>query len=361
MVTFGFYLFKRNLQVLLLVLLVFFVLFIIIGFATEVQAVKGNYTLLQALVYVVVNSGGLISLVLPIIGLFSLLITMGSFASGSEIIAIQAGGMSYRGLVLQVFSTFFLLFCLLLALNEIMMPLGGAVGDQIKSTALNERRLTGENVWVKDVSGFVFVKKVLHSDKLQGVVYYELDDKGRLQGHVRGDFAHRINGEWVLIQAKQTNILYGDSPTKMQINRQIQEKVVLKNVLSDSQVQFSTLPPTRIFLWDLFAQIHQLKRLNIDNIEYEISFWYRVLSPLSVAGFIFLLLPVFIGSPRHTGVGERVFLGLVIGVPYFILLQASQYTVTAYSWPPAIAASVLPVTLLFVGLWRFFSVQRVNM
>ena len=72
---------------------------------------------------------------------------------------------------------------------------------------------------------------------------------------------------------------------------------------------------------------------------------------------LILAVPFVLGSLRSVGVGQRVFIGALIGTVFYTLNQSFSYLAVVYSIPPLLATAIPGFVML--GLAMFF-IRRLN-
>jgi lipopolysaccharide export system permease protein len=79
-----------------------------------------------------------------------------------------------------------------------------------------------------------------------------------------------------------------------------------------------------------------------------LAFWQKLLAPLATVVMMVLAIPFVFGQQRSGGMGARLFMGIVLGLAFFVVSRGFGYFGLLYGIPAVIGAA-LP-TLLFFGL-----------
>jgi lipopolysaccharide export system permease protein len=88
-----------------------------------------------------------------------------------------------------------------------------------------------------------------------------------------------------------------------------------------------------------------------DPGKYETEMWTKLVHPFLILTMILLSIPVLFGSARSTGLGVRLFLGVMIGLVYYLVSRAFFFLAVHFGLG-AWLASTLPVALLaLAGIW----------
>jgi lipopolysaccharide export system permease protein len=105
--------------------------------------------------------------------------------------------------------------------------------------------------------------------------------------------------------------------------------------------------PGQLPLLQLKKYIEHLKLNAQDTRAYELAYWGKVVLPLSTAVMLILAVPFVFGNARAGGLGRNLFLGIMLGLGFFVLNKALGYIVLVYGVHPFVGAT-LP-TLMFLG------------
>ena len=104
--------------------------------------------------------------------------------------------------------------------------------------------------------------------------------------------------------------------------------------------------PTMLPLWELADYIALMRENAQSAIDYEVAFWLKIINPFATLGMLFLAVPFVLRAGRNVGVGQRIFLGAVVGAVFFLLTRALSYVVVVYRINPAVTAVVLACVFL---------------
>ncbi|MDZ7622027.1 MAG: LptF/LptG family permease [Candidatus Competibacteraceae bacterium] len=98
---------------------------------------------------------------------------------------------------------------------------------------------------------------------------------------------------------------------------------------------------------ELWVYVDYLERNGLDAQSYRLALWRKLLAPLSYLAMLVIAMPFVFGPQRTAGVGQRLLIGLLLGLVFFLLNYLLGNVVLLYGFPPLVGAS-LP-TLLFMG------------
>ena len=97
--------------------------------------------------------------------------------------------------------------------------------------------------------------------------------------------------------------------------------------------------PEYLTFWGLLNYIDFLNQ-NAQNAQrYEQALWVKLVKPLSIIAMIVLAVPLVRGTSTTTAVGQRVFVGALIGIIFHIANQICSHLGVVYDIPPAISVT----------------------
>jgi lipopolysaccharide export system permease protein len=105
--------------------------------------------------------------------------------------------------------------------------------------------------------------------------------------------------------------------------------------------------PQALPVWGLWKYIRFMQINEQDASNYEVVFWGKVVHPLLTLSMILVSIPILLGSSRSRGTGARLFLGILVGIVYYLVSRTFSYLALLYGLSPLAAAMAPP--LLFIG------------
>ncbi|MCG8378682.1 MAG: LptF/LptG family permease, partial [Proteobacteria bacterium] len=127
------------------------------------------------------------------------------------------------------------------------------------------------------------------------------------------------------------------------------------SLLEPEMVDLIIIKPEYLTFWGLINYIGFLKQ-NAQNAQrYEQALWTKLMRPLSILAMIVLAVPLVRGTSRTTAVGQRVFLGALIGISFHIANQISGHLGVVYEIPAIVSVTVPTILLAVVTLFMLRS------
>ena len=106
---------------------------------------------------------------------------------------------------------------------------------------------------------------------------------------------------------------------------------------------------------DLWSYLQHLRSNKEETGRYEIAFWKKAFYPLSIFVMLALSMPFAYLSARAGGVSIKIFLGVMIGILFYVLNSLFSYLGGASTLPPVLAALFPPAVVLLLAacaVWR---------
>jgi lipopolysaccharide export system permease protein len=338
--------------VLIGILSVMLLLLVLIGFfevVAELEDVERGYTTGLAYTYVLFGLPRYSYELFPVATLLGSLIGLGLLASNSELMAMRAAGISITRIVISVLKVGVLVLGAVVWVGEYLAPQAEQQAQRMKMEALSDQisLKTRYGFWSRDGNTFINIRQVLPDTQLADLSLYEYDDQARLKRTVFAQRATYHSGRWIL-QGVSMNFF-----TEDQINTETLKEMVWQTQLEPASLDVLTVKPHMLAAWDLWRYIGYLQKNGQASASYEVAFWGKLAAPLVTLVMLFLSIPFVFGSLRSVSVGQRIFVGAMLGIVFYLLNRAFSYMAVVYAINP-LFATVFPLLLFFtMALWLF--------
>ncbi|NOY73869.1 MAG: LPS export ABC transporter permease LptG [Gammaproteobacteria bacterium] len=328
-----------------IVMLVFLALFTFSTFINELGDVgRGSYGLKEAAIYVSATLPRLAYQLFPSVALLGSIIGLGVLASNSELLVFRASGYSLLRIISAVMKTGFIFVLLMTLLGEMVAPVTEQYAQNMRSQAINQSEKLSlhkrDGFWARDGEYFVHVRDMYPDGSLGGIAIYNINKNHQLTEVVQAKHAIFLNSEWVLQQVVKSSI------KKDQVSVKTVDELSWPTLMSPDLVSIVAVNPEFLSAWGLFKYIRYLKNNGLEADRYEQFFWKKLVAPIATAVMVFLAVPFVFGTLRTVPVGQRVFIGTLVGVGFHILNQGVGFIGLVYGWNPFFV-SVLPTVLFF--------------
>lgn len=343
------YLVRAVITGVVLVLLVLLSLSVFINLVAEFDNIgTGDFQLPDAFMYVLLRMPKQAFDMLPVAGLIGALFGLGNLASNSELIVMRGAGMSVARIARSVTIAGLILALLGVALGELIAPPAEQFARSERTRLLNQQISIAGNAstWVKDENRIVNIREIADNQGAGGVFLFAIDSQHRIESIGRAASA-RIDTRqrWLLQDYKQTR--FNDDGVQSD-----SEPLAVRNSrLNPEVLRLSVIDPERLASPGLLRYIRYLKDGNLETRSYEVALWSRTATIASVFVLTLLALPFVFGQLRSAGTGQRLLIGVVLGIAYFLASKMMLNSGEVFNLNPFLTAW-LPTLLmaLFTGL-----------
>lgn len=349
------YIIKEVLKGSLVALLILLTLFNLFTLSDELKDFGiGNYGLKEIFLYLVLTSPRVFYELVPFAALLGSLFIVGSMQNHREIIAMRAAGLSLFWVIKSVMQAGIVLLILSIFVGEFIAPDAEHKAQLLKTIAQNNKVMMRSKygLWLREKSWFINVRNIEEKGSLSDIYIYELNDENQLVSITQAEHADFVGNElWTMSAIKQTEI----SAQKIVANRQHQ--MDWKTTINPDLLDATVIKSDNMSLYDLFMYIDFQKQNNQKSQTYELAFWSRLINPFITFIMLLVSIPFVIGTNRGLSTGERMMIGIVIGIMFNIFDKIAGSVGLVYGFNPMLMA-IFPSLLVFCG--ATYAVSRVR-
>jgi lipopolysaccharide export system permease protein len=307
---------------------------------------RGSYGLWEALAYVLLTLPRRIYEMVPTAALLGSLLWLGNLAANSELTAMRAASVTLRRLVFWVMQGGLIVVLGMVALGEFVAPGAEARGQNLKTFAFDERLTVSRiGLWARDGNRIIHADAVLPGKRLGDVRVIEMGPDGQVTSIAKARLASLRDGEWVLSEVLSSQL--SESGVRAE---SLAEKRV-DRLLAPEYLGVLVVEPRQMAALDLFSYITYLRENRLDSTPYEVAFWQRLTMPASTWVMLLLAIPFLFGRQREGGAGRRLFVGVLLGVSFVLVMRVMTHMGMVYELPPWLAASA--------PLWLFLAIALI--
>ncbi len=342
------------------VTLAFLLLFFFFDFVDALGDVNTGaargYTLSYALLHVLLQLPNHLYELLPITVLIGTIYVMARLAESSEYTILRTSGLDpYRALgILLVLGLGFV--ALTFVFGDYVAPAANRSAQTLQARFLGDITVGRTGAWLKDRQDqrnySVNVGALASDGTLSQIRIFEFDNQqGRLLSTTKAAKGHIAAGErWELQDVERRGFEHAaDAEPRVVVERLATWQ--WSTGISLDMVAAALVSPDRMQTLDLFQYINHLKQNGQSAQRYEIEFWRKVFYPISCLVMMVLALPFAYLHFRTGNIAGYVFLGVLVGISFFLLNNVFGHIGNLRNWVPWIAAA-LPgaiYTLLSLG------------
>ena len=345
----------------LLVLLTLVALASVFAFVGELEDVgEGRYGVLEAAQYVLLTVPSKAYLLFAPAVLLGSLLGLGALAANSELTVMRAAGISNGRIVRSVLLTGLALMAVMALIGESVMPRSEQLAEEIRLTALDKRLSVkgGNGLWVRSSGRYVNIATVMPDFTLLDVSVHAFVDNA-LETTLRAARARRDGADrWMLEDIRVSRL--GESGVVTERIDSLGWTALLERLdgvaarteppplVSADVLKSLSVSPENLSVADLAEQVRYLRGNGLESRRIELAFWVKLTSPLATLVMLMLSLPFVFGSQRSGGTGQKIFVGIMLGIVYVLLNRLLTQLALANGLPPPLAAA-LPLAL-FLGV-----------
>lgn len=317
---------------------VLMILFGVYLFADEQGNIgSGAYTVVDALVFALLNLPSSIFGLLPLGALIGALLGLANLARGSELTVMRAAGVSILRIAGWVGVTGLLLAGAAWVIGDYIAPPLEQYALQQKTFArFKEISLIGDqSAWAKDGNTFITVQRQTTDNQFGGVYVFHFDDSHHLVSVARAASAE-ADKHWILrdyIESRLESKPDGDHVT---VTREAAHR--FDTSLSADFLGLGAKSPETLPGRVLFDMIGHLRANGLDSSAFEIAFWSRIARTVAIVFFVMLAVPFALGSTRSGSANIRIVLGVMVGVAFFLFAKTVESGAPVFNLPPLLVA-----------------------
>ena len=323
------------------------------------QGPQGAYEMRHALLFVVLQVPSHVYELMPITVLIGTIFVMARLAQSSEFTILRTSGLGpFKALrLLLELGLVFVAFTFVV--GDYVTPHASRQGQLLKARYLGMSISQGmSGAWLKEAQGptanVVNVAALSNDAQLAGIRIFQFDAQGRFTGMItaaQGRFSPDGTA-WELRGVRQDQF-NAPTATSSNIQRNALDSLRWPNTLSEEMVSVALLKPERMATLDLFNYIQHLNNNGQASQRYEIDFWKKVFYPLSCLVMVVLSLPFGYLHLRNTPMNSMIFLGVIIGVSFFLFNNLFGFIGNLNAWSPWLAAATPGLIYMSASLLAF--------
>lgn len=314
---------------------------------------RGYYDMVHAALFTLYSVPGDVVTFFPMAALIGGLIGLGILASSSELVVMQAAGLSRLNIISSVMKSAVLMVLVMMAVAEWGAPVSDRAARELRIKAISDGNVFAarQGVWAKDGDSFVNIKEVDDLGNLKDITIYQFDQNLALTTVTSAKAAQYLDDAWRLQQV--TELHFGEE----QIQQAQQATQRWWSTLTPDKLSVVSIKPEMLSLKGLNEYVDYLKQNGQEASRYELAYWRKVLQPLTVAAMLLLALSFIFGPLRSVTMAARVLLGILTGFGFYMSNEVFGPLALVYQLPP-LAGAALP-SILFIGISLYFMRKKI--
>ena len=331
----------------LVVLLAIIGLDVLFAFVDELKDLTDQYTLSVAVKYVLLRIPGSVYEFIPLSCLVGCLIGLGLLASSSELTVMRAAGVSKFKIVLSVCRPVLLLVVVAALIGEYVVPVSGQQATVEKAKAHGGGRAVGTQygVWHREGNWVMHFNAIERDGTVHGLTLYEFDANNRLISSSFATKAVYLEGHWNLSNLKST---YFDGD-RTQVEKLKQDS--WRSELKPELLELLSMEPIDMSVKSLYQFNGYMNSQGIRASSHQLAFWSKVLQPLAIFSLVLIAVSFVFGSLRSVTMGQRVLVGILVGLVFKFSQDLLGPASTVYGFSPLLAVLSPIGVCVLAGAW----------
>lgn len=315
-------------------------LYSFIGFITEIDQGSDRLSVgkIFEITLLLMPSG--LYVLMPLVAMLGTLLGIGQLAAQSELTAMRAAGYSNLRIGRSAMIAGLLLGLVAVGLGESLAPAGERAAESIKSGA-RSTSVSGP-VWLRDGSDVFFIRSLDAEDHFADADVYRLGDTLELVSMMHVAEAYHDNGTWRFENVRRTEFSGGSTRVETL------DAMEWTSGLTPEVLRLYVLESDNVSARGLMRLVQYFDDNGLDATEQRMQLWRKLLAPLTVMAMVLFAVPFVFGPTRGGGAGQRLLIGVLVGVSFHLVNEISASLGALYGWPAPIAAG-LPTALLMVA------------
>ena len=334
------------LKATLMTLLVLVILLVFFTTMEELEDVgRGDYRAIDAFWVSVLAAPRYIFEAFPVAALLGSLVGLGSMGVHGELVAMRSAGFSLRQIVMAVMKTGLVMVSLVLVFGEVVAPRAEQHSEQHRTEKQQGQVTlrTEYGFWARDGQAFVNVRNVDAGGILRDIHVYEFGPDQQLHQHTHAASAIHRTDHWQMSDIETFSV------GKDGIEAQRLTVARWDSLLDPDLLKAVVVQPAMLGLGELYRYIRVMRANGQSATDYEVAFWGKIATPLSTMVMLFIAVPFVLAHQRFVSMGERVFIGIALGMSFYTFSRGMSYVAVVYEFNPMLSALIPAVAFLAIG------------
>jgi len=320
---------------------------LVFSLSEEMTSTDENYSMLDALSFVLLTTPTSIYELLPFIALGGALIGLGILASNNELVVMQAAGITVWRIVGAVLKPTLLIMLFSLVLGEYIAPPLEQIAqsNQAIEKSGSDSISSEQGIWRKLGNEYIHFNAIAPGgDELFGVTRYRIGENRTIVSSSFAESAEYSEQQnlWRLYNVKESIIAPGS------ISTQEFAEADWNVDLSPELLAVLLVEPDRQSISGLYQFANFFDAQGLDSATYYLAFWKKLLQPIATLVLVILAISFVFGPLRESTMGFRVFVAMGIGLAFTIMQRMMEPASLLYGFSPLIAV-LIPI-LICAGL-----------
>ena len=320
----------------------------IIKFVEQMKNVgQGTYDAWDAAYFVILKMPVEIAEFFPMAALIGALIGLGSLASSSELVVMQAAGLSKLRIAGSVLKTAIPMVLAVMVIGEDVAPKTDKAAYAMRDQARHGEQSVSNKygVWAKDADSFVSIARMNSNAELFDVQLYFFDNNMQLEHAMVARKGVYQQGSWLLQNVSNTYFRADKTETE-----QLAE-YIWETELTPKKLEVILSDQDKMSMRDIYNYIAYLENNEQDASRYWLTFWRKAVLPFTVIVMMLLSVSFIFGGLRSVTMGTRLIFGIASGFIFHVLGELFGPFSLVFELPPILGALLPSLLVLTIAMY----------
>jgi lipopolysaccharide export system permease protein len=307
---------------------------------------RGDYRALDAMLVSLLAAPRYVFEAFPVATLLGSLVGLGAMGAHGELVAMRSAGISLRQIVLAVMKGGAVMVVLILLFGELVAPWAEQRASIHRMEKLQDKVILQSQFgyWARDGQTFVNVRAIEPGGVLKDIRVYEFGPGQRLVGTTHATQAVYRGDHWQMGGIERVAI------DEQGVRAQRLDTVRWESLLDPGLLAAVMAEPAMLRLGELFRYIRVMRDNGQSTTDYEVAFWSKLAIPLSTLVMLFIAVPFVLAHQRFVSMGQRVFVGIALGMSFYTLSRGMSYVAVVYDFYPFVSALLPAAAFLAIAV-----------
>lgn len=271
----------------------------------------------------------------PVAVLIGGAIALVSLSDKRELLALLAIGYSRRAINILLLGFSAVLMLLMFGMGELVIPQASmrlAEIEHSRDDSSSTVQKTANGYWMRRGANYIHLRSMQGLAQGTGVTVYHINSQQEIANVFYADHAQLTSGHLVLSNGREIQLQKGGIET---IQNFSQRHIAIPH---SGDLSLEHLIPQAMNVFQLWSHIRFLHQNMINSNRYELAFWSRFSTILTIPIMLFLALLWAFAPPRSDSVRRRVFAAILLGIVYVLLSRFIGTASIVWGGIPALGA-----------------------
>lgn len=311
--------------------------------------------------------------ILPIGLLIGSVVALANLAQRNELVILRVSGLSSRKLLFMLWWIALPIIVLATLLSEVITPWADQKVSAINMAVLGKKsNQLNSGYWFREpVSSNTYrvinLTNLKNDGEIENIIVFEYSSiDNQFKRLLSAETGTLENNELELTNVVQTvslvdiNKILNDEhdPVLKVSNSNKLEKIKLKTSLTQDRLLATELKPDRMSTLKLLDYIDYLKENQLEHNKHVVALWRKLSYPFALIVMITLATPLGFIQTRKGGVGAKIFIGILLGIVFFMVNQLSLNMGMLSKLPAWITATLPNIIAMILAIYALYMIER---